>query len=368
MTATRRPALPLPDWLRAIASQLIIAHHLAWYGPLAVSATALWPGLFGSLQSHGRLAVQVFLVVAGYLAARGLAPSPFARSGPGPAEWAGLVWQRYWRLARPYGVALLAALAAAGFARAFGSDPDTPAAPSAPALLANLFFLQDLLGVPALSAGFWYVAIDLQLFALFAALVALRRIGRTGSALNRAMRVGSVLGTVGLMLASMLWLNLDSLLDAWAPYFFAAYGLGVAACWIHAQPRRTALLLALAALVAAALVLDWRERLAVAGLTALLLAWQPAGERLARHAWHPMMRWLARVSYGSFLLHYPLLLLVGTAVDRVWPDQPLPAALALVLTWALSLGAGWAVHRWVERPHAAPRSRQPVASRSFANP
>ncbi|MBN8489756.1 MAG: acyltransferase, partial [Burkholderiales bacterium] len=98
MPTTRRPALPLPDWLRAIASQLIIAHHLTWYGPLAASAALLWPELFELLQAHGRLAVQVFLVVAGYLAARGLAPRPFASSSHGPADWAGLVWQRYWRL------------------------------------------------------------------------------------------------------------------------------------------------------------------------------------------------------------------------------------------------------------------------------
>lgn len=368
MPTSRRPALPLPDWLRAMASQLIIAHHLAWYGPLAVSATVLWPELFSALQSNGRLAVQVFLVVAGFLAARGLAPRPFCRVGPAPTEWPGLVAQRYWRLARPCGVALLAALAAATLARQLGSDPDTPAAPSAPELLANLLFLQDLLGVPALSAGLWYVAIDLQLFALFAALVALRRLGAAGSALNRALRVSSVLGTVTLTVASLFWINLDSRFDIWAPYFFGAYGLGIAACWIQAQPRRAELLVALAALVAVALVFDWRERLAVAGLTALLLAWQPGGERLSRHALHPLMRWLARVSYGSFLLHYPLLLLVGTLTDGTWPGEPVAAALGLLLTWALSLAAGWAMHQWVERPGAAGRPHLPEASRSFAKP
>jgi peptidoglycan/LPS O-acetylase OafA/YrhL len=367
MPTSRRPALPLPDWLRAIASQLIIAHHLAWYGPLAVSAAALWPDLFDGLQAHGRLAVQVFLVVGGFLAARGLASRPFADGGPTPAEWPALVWQRYRRLARPYGVALLAALAAATLARQWGSDPDTPAAPSAPDLLAHLLMLQDLLGVPSLSAGFWYVAIDLQLFALFAALIALRHLGAPGTRWHRAARIASVLGTTTLTLLSLFWINLDSAQDIWAPYFFGAYGLGIAACWIQTQPRRAGLLLALAALVGAALEWAWRDRVAVAGVTALLLAWQPGTDRLARHALHPLMQWLARVSYGSFLLHYPLLLVVGTLVHRIWPEEAGMAALGLLLTWALSLAAGWVIHRWIESAPARPR---PVvaagASRGFA--
>ncbi|MBN8489412.1 MAG: acyltransferase, partial [Burkholderiales bacterium] len=257
---------------------------------------------------------------------------------------------------------------AATLARQLGSDPDTPAAPRVSELLAHLLFLQDLLDVPSLSAGFWYVAIDMQLFALFAALVTWRRLGAPGSRLNRVARVASVLGTLTLTVASLFWINLDSEQDIWAPYFFGAYGLGIAACWIQAQPRRSGLLLALAALVAAALEWAWRDRIALAGLTALLLAWQPGVERLARHPLHPLMAWLARVSYGSFLLHYPLLLVVGTLVDRVWPDDAVVAALALLLTWALSLTAGWALHRWVERPHARPRVERPPVSRAFAGP
>ena len=153
-TSSQRTALPLPDWLRAIASQLIIAHHLAWYGPLALAAAGLAPSLFTWLQDSARMAVQVFLVVGGYLAARALAPRPFDVRGPQPQEWLGLVSRRYLRLARPYGLALLVALAAATLARQLGSDPDTPDAPSVGVLLANVFFLQDVLGLPALSAGF----------------------------------------------------------------------------------------------------------------------------------------------------------------------------------------------------------------------
>ena len=343
MSTSSRPALPLPDWLRAIAAQLIIAHHLAWYGPLAVTAAVLAPELFAWLQDSARIAVQVFLVVGGYLAARALAPRPYDVRGPLPQAWPGLVLKRYLRLARPYGLALLAALVAAALARQWGADADTPDAPSVSVLLANVFFLQDVLGLPALSAGFWYVAIDLQLFALFAALVAWRRVGAPSSRLNRAMRVASLLGTGLLTVLSLFWFNLDAAQDRWAPYFFAAYGLGVLACWIQAQPRRFAMILALEAVVVLALMVAWRDRLALAGLVAVALAWQPGQALLLRSRLHPLMRWLAKVSYGSFLLHYPVLLVVGTVLDRLWPGDVPVAAAGLLLTWALSLAAGAAV-------------------------
>ena len=358
MNAVSRPApVPLVDWIKGLASQLIMWHHFLWYGPLGVAAATLWPEWADWLRQHGRVAVQCFLVVGGFLSARSLAPRPWHVQGPDPREWFGLVWRRYWRLARPYGAALLMALACAWLARQLGQDPDTPAAPTEWGLLANLLFIHDLVGQPALSAGFWYVAIDLQLFALFAALVVLRRHGERGTRLNRICRLVSLLGTVSLCIASLLWLNLDPSIDHLAPYFFGAYGLGILAHWIHAQPRRGGLLLAMAAMVAVAMFVEWRSRVGVAGVVALLLAAQPGAAWWSGLRLHRLMQWLSRVSYGCFLMHYPLLLLVGTLMDLAWPDSPWLALAGLCLTWGLSLAAGWALHHAIEQaPARAPRA------------
>ena len=67
--------LPLIDALKALASQLIVLHHLAFYGPMADAVRPWAQPLVDALSEHGRLAVQVFLVVAGFLAVRGLAPA-----------------------------------------------------------------------------------------------------------------------------------------------------------------------------------------------------------------------------------------------------------------------------------------------------
>ena len=78
------PSLPMVDLGKAVASQFIVWHHLALYGPMSEVVGHLTGGLMVWLVSHARLAVQVFLVTGGFLAARALLPSPQAAAGPAP--------------------------------------------------------------------------------------------------------------------------------------------------------------------------------------------------------------------------------------------------------------------------------------------
>ncbi|MDX9945178.1 MAG: acyltransferase, partial [Azonexus sp.] len=66
--------MPLIDALRALASQLVLVHHLAFYGPLATALAVEFSDLSQWLIDYARMAVQIFLVVGGFLAARSLAP------------------------------------------------------------------------------------------------------------------------------------------------------------------------------------------------------------------------------------------------------------------------------------------------------
>jgi peptidoglycan/LPS O-acetylase OafA/YrhL len=71
---TDHSRMSLIDALKAISCLLIASHHLALYGPMADFAYPLIPGLIDWLREHGRIAVQVFFVIAGFLSARKLAP------------------------------------------------------------------------------------------------------------------------------------------------------------------------------------------------------------------------------------------------------------------------------------------------------
>ncbi|MFN9771099.1 MAG: acyltransferase family protein [Burkholderiales bacterium] len=342
--------LPLIDALKAFASQLIVLHHLAFYGPMSDSVRPYATTVVDGLAEYGRLAVQVFLVVAGFLAARALAPGGIARgTAPAPA-----VARRWARLAGPYLAAIAMAVAAAAIGRALVEHPTVPDAPTARQLLANLAMLQDLVGEDALSAGLWYVAIDLQLFAIAAVLAwACARSGAPG-AMPAAL--------VALAAASLLGFNRDPSWDATGLYFFGSYALGALAAW--SGPGRSGRLatLAIAALAAAALWIEFRTRIAVAAATALLLAWAVPRGLGARWLATPGIAFLARISYSVFLAHFPVCMLVEAAAARWFADDPVASTLGLVLAWAASIAAGTLLYRWVEAPVVDALSRRRPAA------
>lgn len=344
----RSPAasVPLIDWGKAIASQLIVWHHLVIYGPMARIAEPWAPDLFAWLADSARLVVQVFLVTGGFLAARALMPSP---AHAGAVRWSGLAdlgARRYWRLAKPVLAALVLAVLCAALARELMDHPDTPLMPSWPQLLANALLLQDVLGEPALSAGLWYAAIDLQLFVLLAMLSAAIGSSRLE---GRAREALAVLGLLGGMALALLWLNRIASFDRWGPYFFGSYGLGVLAFWVRQQARRTLPLLLMAALVGLALWVEWRTRLALAGVVAVWLA-SGLGVGLDAVAWlNRPVKWLSRVSYEVFLVHYPVSLLVSAVVFSQWPDSLGINTAGLLLAWAASVATGAALHHGLNR-------------------
>ena len=359
---TALPArMPMLDVVKGLACVVIVGHHLSLYGPMPVGAQALIPGAMAWLAGDGRLAVQVFLVVAGFLAASTLAPDGVLRVDRPLARIA----QRYARLALPYLVALSACVVIAALVRPWWSDATVPATPTLMQLLAHAFFLQDLLDYEALSTGVWYVAIDLQLFTLATILMGLphwlRKRGMGAATWWRWVGVALVLA---LAAASLAVFNRHGGLDETALYFFGAYGLGMLAFWIGRATRTSTwhAALALLALVGAtALLIDWRSRIATALVTALLIA------VAQRHDWLDLpMRWppvvrrpllrLGAISYSLFLIHFPVLLLTSAVIAQ-WAGRPAWVdALGLLATFGLSVAAAGWLHRWSEVPRASWRA------------
>jgi peptidoglycan/LPS O-acetylase OafA/YrhL len=344
-TTSRR--LPHIDLLKALAAQLIVLHHLVSYGPIARAAHAALPLLAQAMHQYGRMAVQIFLVVGGYLSARGLSPRGQALQAGVPE----LLWRRYLRLTLPFLAALSLTLGACGLIAS--SWPEmVPTDISLGQLLAHALLLHDVLGYEALTVGAWYVAIDLQLFAV---LVGLLWLARRGWRHPSRLLVGPVL-VATIALASAFIFNRDATLDAWAPYFFASYGLGAMVHWLGLWRHRRAGLVLLAVAFGAALWLDWRDRLALALATALWLAWaearQQRGRPLLPARWDSALAAWATPSYALFLLHFPVLLLTNALLAHIEGSSPSLGLLTLVATWALANWLARPFHRWVEAPAA----------------
>lgn len=348
---------PIIDALKAIASQLIVLHHLAFYGPMSDIALPLAPSVISWLSEYGRVAVQVFLVVGGFLGAMRLAPVGVLEIRQPATEMV----RRYLRLVMPYGVVLAIGMLTSVLVRQSLVHESVPGAPGFLQVVAHLLLLHDVLGYEALSAGVWYVAIDFQLFALMLGLLWLVR----GVVAEPAR--AAVLGPLLVVLlggAALLHFNRDPHWDNLAIYFFGSYALGALAWWSGTRGRPAWWITTLVVLAAGALLVDFRLRVLVAVLVALTLAVARSSSLGDGWSGSRLTGWLGRISYSVFLVHFPVCLLTNAALARIAPDQPLANAAGMLFAWLSSIAAGQLFHRYIELPAA--KLRLPTFLRPLA--
>ena len=345
----RQPGI---DTLKGLACLLIVAHHLAFYGPMSDVVYPFAPDLTDWLYDYGRMAVQVFLVIGGFLAARSLAPQGRATyASPGR-----LMARRYRRLLPPYLVAVAASVAVATLVRPWFVHPSVPSEPTLFQLLAHGLLLQDVFDLEGLSAGVWYVAIDFQLFAMSVLMFSLSRwLERRWPGLRGwPVPLGLVL-TATVCAASLFLFNNDSRWDMAGVYFFGDYGLGMLAFWACGSERRASWLLFMGVMAGSALLLDFRGRLLVALAVAFGLVFlHHCASGLGAQRWpQRQLAGLGKMSYSIFLIHFPVCLLVNALVSRFWPAQLLANAVGLFAAFGLSMLAGRALYLGVESRRTA---------------
>ena len=343
----------LLEVFKGLGCLFIVLHHLAFYGPMADVVAQAWPLGMDWLSEHGRLAVQVFLVCGGYLTANSL-----AKLGPlaGHQIWS-LVRKRYLRLAIPLLAALsLTVLVTELLRPVFDHDSLSPP-PEFWQALAHVFFLQHLGGMDGLSAGVWYVAVDLQLYVSALLLMLLAQQAR---AWWPQWPLQAWLGTLWLVLVagSLWWWNRQPELEDLNLYFLGAYGLGWLAHAVrHAHTPHIGVL-AIVAMGAVAWWLEPRWRVATACGTAMALACAPQVAGGAGHTvmpWRQGISWLSRVSYSVFVVHFAVSLVVNALVTHRWPAEVWVNALGMLASLMLSLLAGAWLYEKVEKPAATGR-------------
>lgn len=336
--------MPLVDAIKAVGCLAIVAHHLAFYGPMSDFAYPLSHAVFDSLYAYGRMAVQAFLVVAGFLCAMHLGQ---AGGAPAARPWPA-IRRRYVRLIVPLLAALTFAIISSAIARRWMTHESISAVPNAWQLLAHIFLLQDVVDQEALSAGVWYIAIDFQLFACMALLFWM---GGVLQQRDAGLRHVAVIAVAGLTAGSLVLFNRDDQWDETALFYFAYYGLGALVYWGADRNHRRRSLLALAGLavlVGLSLLIDFRMRVVVAAAVALLLGAARYTGYLHSFAAPPLLNYLGRISYSIFLVHFPICLLVNAAFFHFLPHDPVTSVVGLVLAWLVSVAAGALFYRWIE--------------------
>ncbi len=333
--------------LRAIAATIIVWHHFAIYPPLREWAAPLMGDVLDWLAQHART-TQVFFVVGGYVMARSMSARCWNLR-----RIRSFVVQRYCRLGVPYLGAIAMILPIYVVARDWLPGQVVGEPPTLPQLLAHLFFLQGILGYEQLSAGLWFVCINFQLGLVYAASLWLRDTVGQGKV--------DFVGLLGwpLLAFSLFHFNLDEAWDSWWLYFFPYFFMGVV---IHRSVRGEARRLEFwlcALLFVGAMTFEWRWRLVSALVVGVVLF---AVERRGLGGRWPQVRllsWLGRISFSLFLVHFPVLVLVGALWARFdWVSAEAGVA-GLLTAFGLSLLVAELFYRLVERPAARLRRRMP---------
>ncbi|MEW1835841.1 acyltransferase family protein [Microbacterium sp. NPDC079995] len=344
---TRLPSARLPglDGLRAVAVLLVVVYHL-----------------FPALPS-GFLGVDVFFVISGFLITTLLLREREANGRIGLADFwrrrarrllpaigvvvlvtASLAWMVGGDILVGLGEQLLGAatfsynwVAVANGSSYFGGGLDS----SAPELLRNL----------------WSLAVEEQFYLLWPLLLPL----------VLRLRRGRVAVAVGLSAASVLaaaWLSVGGATRVYYGTDTHAFGLllGVALAFLRPSERRPGVPpvvggAALVGIVALALVtpgdgvetfpglLVAASALAVVAIASAVRAGSPLGRLLDVAP----LRWVGERSFGIYLWHWPLVVILTVATTRSSPDVAVPLEVAL-LTLALTVLAAEVSFRFIEQP------------------
>jgi peptidoglycan/LPS O-acetylase OafA/YrhL len=335
------------DLFKAVGCVLIVLHHLALYSPMSDVVAVGLPRLEDFLFEHGLLAVQLFLVVGGYLNAKSWVRAL------SHAEFKVLprLFARYQRLVIPLLAALTFTVLVTAVVRPYFDHSSLSSPPTWMQVAAHVLLLQDIVHTEAFSAGVWYVAIDFQLFAMALAFAAVAHFWQsqsgTGSVIRKALGFWMLL-----TLCSMFDWNLNPLSEIWGTYFFFAYGLGLCiGCWresgIGISYRTLGILMIL--LGGVAMLLHPRIRLAVALLIASLLClYESTGCRPISILKQKWIGAVANASYPIFLIHFGVCLLVSAFVFNLDSDDFLINSVGVVVAVGMAMGAGLCLHQLVE--------------------
>lgn len=292
-------------------------------------------GVFAALYEHGHLAVQYFWIVSGFVFAHVYLGDPAAR-------------ERFWtaRVARLWPlhlltlvvVAVLQALYVARVGRSFVFAPNDVTHFLLNLGLAHYWGFQSGMSFNGPS---WSLSVEILAYGVFWSLLPMLRERRLGMALLLAG---------GGAIAALFSPNLG----VWPclGYFFG----GTAAYFVLLRGWHWGWLLPLTAAIGLALAFRFEAdpqtifpygALWVVSLFALALAvdWFDRGDRLA------FGRKLGDASYGTYLWHFPIQLTIVLVLDALPGGRALSQhwqVLAIYLTAALA--AGFASHRWFERP------------------
>lgn len=331
------------DLSRLVAAVAVLFWHYLHFtiprdadrAPEGFQALEPFHGAFAAAYDYGHLAVEYFWIVSGFVFAHVYLADSAARG-------------RFWlaRIARLWPLHLLtlgvvAALQAVYWAangRHFVFWPNDAYHFALNLLLAHYWGFEQGM---TFNGPSWSLSVEILAYAAYWLLLPALRVGR-----------GALAGAAGLGAALLALRFPETKPLACLAYFFG--GVSIYCLLLRAAPRPGWLAVAGAAGLLAARRWDHAGGFAFpnGGLWVVsLFAFALAADALDRADRLAFGKRLGDASYGTYLWHFPIQLVIVMALDLLPGGRALAqhgAVLAVYLTVALA--AGFASHRWIERP------------------
>jgi len=342
--AQRDGRLPFIHGLRGIAALSVVLFHCYDSTPVANRVVATIPSMADYLIRRGFLGVDLFFVISGFVISLTL----FRRLAT-LGEFGRFFLRRQLRLDPPYWTAIALSVGSALVVNRLRPLTGAPV-PSAGAVIAHLFYLQDFLGIRDIVGVFWTLCMEIQ-FYLFFGLVILW--------FDKSSVSGRTIGWVMLPLyvlsIACFWDLVPSLRGLFLPRWFEFFTGVILFLFWRQQLSRTQLLVYQGTLLLFVLVnpptdngMAW---ITTATVLLISLVFAVAAQTGGIRTWFdkPVMRYFGSISYSLYLMHA----VVGIRLLKLVVNPGDSAVKAWALYTAgvlLSIAAADIVYRVIERP------------------
>jgi peptidoglycan/LPS O-acetylase OafA/YrhL len=319
--------------LRGIAALWVVLYHAAEGKHLEAIRGAMPAWLFAGVFDAGHFGVSIFFALSGFVIAHSL------RGADATPRYVGtFILRRSIRLDPPYWATMALMIAQQLVEARIKGTP--PMDVSGGQIVAHVFYAQDLIGYPQISAVFWTLCFEIQFYLGFMLLLMVERMigGRAGQIVRAVMFAAALAG------ALRLYHGLPSGL---ALVMWQAFFVGVAAYWAGQGVRVWQVALAILTVV---IVAGGGTGDMMSAATAVLLFLTFRNGRITTMLAAKPFQWLGMISYSLYLTHNLFTGSAYWALGKVMPTGLVSQTVQLMIVTAICLIGAYALWWLVERP------------------
>ena len=337
------------DALRGLAALSVVLFHIhAGTAPAVFFATL--PQFIQNCLKHGYLGVHVFFVISGFVTAYSLkkVKIDFAYFG-------NFTLRRLIRLTPPYWVTIALVIFLRYISNFIIADR-VASLPSGQQLIANMFYLQNILGLGNISDVFWTLCIEIQFYLIFCLILFFTQ--RVQFILNSSNQLEPstiilTFGSVSLLAAAWpLGLIEENLGDGLLFPYLYVFLMGAFTWWSFDKKIPENLFIFYVFIIFVACIFNWKTDSIFSVLTTVII--YLSGKRGNLQDWLNLgwLQYLGTISYSLYLTHSAVSSPFLNAGYRITKDSAIGGFLWFSIALIVSFVTAHCLWKFIEKPSA----------------